>query len=485
MIFRVLVAAAVLVMSSASSESAAPSFECTKASGSVEKLICRDDVLSQLDRKLARVFKDAMNRLPADEHATIRAMQRGWIKGRNDCWKAENVRACVEATYQMRIVELQITGGLLEAPNYHSFVCNQDNGKPFTAVFYNQTEPPSVVLTWGGDQVIAFIKRAASGVRYSAPGVDFWYHQSEATVDWYGNRLHCLPLANQISSLSVDSPTVDDLRNATYQGFDGVKFSITLQDGGWQGEPYTEGGATIPQAQMVEDLLVSGDLNSDGIQETVVLINYAPGGTAEFLYLAVVQKRDGFLENIATALVGDRPRVRSLALHEGRIVLGLVQAGANDPACCPGDVVTRHWVLKQRRLNEQDSSQLMRRLSPELLQGQVWRLTRWRHDEPVSSAVNISLSYEDGRLVGFAGCNNYFANTVGGEVPGDITVADVGSTRRACADPSLSAAEQRFLDLLTRANHFSWAAGKLTFSYGQDTHWGVMFFESLPDLDTH
>jgi len=117
------------------------------------------------------------------------------------------------------------------------------------------------------------------------------------------------------------------------------------------------------------------------------------------------------------------------------------------------------------------------------LQGQVWRLTRWRHEEPVASAVNITLSYKDGRLIGSSGCNNYFANAASGEMPGDITVKGVGSTRRACADPALSAAEQRFLKLLTRVGHFSWAAGKLTLSYGQGKDWGVMFFAGSPDMN--
>ena len=481
---RIFLIAVTFVLTATSLTLASPSFDCSKAAGEVEQMVCGDQSLAKLDQDLSGVFARALENIPEAVHATTRAMQRGWIKGRNDCWKAEDVRSCVETSYQTRIVELQITGGLLEAPDYLLFVCNQNDRKPFTAVFYNQTVPRSAVLTWGDDQVIAFITPAASGARYSAPGVDFWSHQGEATVDWYGDSLHCLSSGDQISSIPGGSATVDELRNATYQGFDGVAGVITLQDGRWQGEPYVEGGATLPQAQMVGDLLVRGDLDSDGIEEAAVLINYAPGGTAEFLYLAVFKEKNGSLENIATTLVGDRPRVRSLAIEGDRIVLGLVQTGANDPSCCPGDVVTRSWILNQRLLAEQDSAQVTRRLSLELLQDQDWRLTRWRHEEPAASAVNITLSYKDGRLTGFTGCNNYFANAASDEMPGDITVAGVGSTRMACSDPALSTAEQRFLELLPRVRHFSWAAGKLTLSYGQGEDWGVMFFAGSPDMDT-
>ncbi len=250
---RIFFIAVTFVLTATSLTLASPSFDCSKAAGEVEQLICRDQALAKLDQELSGVFARALENIPEAVHATTRAMQRGWIKGRNDCWKAEDVRSCVEASYQTRIVELQITGGLLEAPDYHLFVCNQNDRKPFTAVFYNQTVPRSAVLTWGDDQVIAFIKPTASGARYSASGADFWSHQGEATVDWYGDRLHCLSSGDQISSLPDASATVDELRNATYQGFHGVVGSITLEDGRWQGEPYVEGGATLPQAQLVGD----------------------------------------------------------------------------------------------------------------------------------------------------------------------------------------------------------------------------------------
>ena len=360
--YKSLVLAAVFMYCSTSTVCAVPSFDCAEASGTVEELICQDEELSQLDQRLAEIYSAAINRLPQAEHATTRAMQRGWIKGRNDCWKAGEPRACVQASYQTRIVELQIAGGLLEVPDYHLFICHQDEGKPFTVVFYNQTEPPSAVLTWGDDQVIAFIKPTASGAHYMSSGVDFWSHQGEARVDWYGKRLQCLSAAGQAKKVSDDSASLEGLHNASYQGFDGVSDSITLHDGQWQGEPYVEGGAVVAHARIVGELLARGDLDGDGLEESVVLINFAPGGTGEFLYLAVVQKRKGSLENIATTLVGDRPRVRSLAIKEKKIFLELVQAGAKDPLCCPGDVVTRQWTFDQRGLVESTSEPMAGRL---------------------------------------------------------------------------------------------------------------------------
>ena len=50
-------------------------------------------------------------------------MQRGWIKGRNDCWKSEDVEGCVTFAYQSRIAELEIGSGQVEAVTPTGYRC--------------------------------------------------------------------------------------------------------------------------------------------------------------------------------------------------------------------------------------------------------------------------------------------------------------------------------------------------------------------------
>ncbi|MEN8730152.1 MAG: META domain-containing protein [Desulfuromonadales bacterium] len=481
---RIFLIAVTFVLTATSLTLASPSFDCSKAAGEVEQLVCRDQSLANLDQELSEVYESAMKRLPTNEHAKTRAMQRGWIKGRNDCWKAEDVRGCVEVSYQVRIVELQITGGLLMAPDYTTLICNQQQNIPFTTVFYNQTNPPSVVLTWGSDQVIAFIQRSGSGAHYAAPGVDFWSHQGESRVDWFGTELLCLPHGGATTDHPGEALSLEPLRNATYHGFDDIA-TITLQDGRWEGEPYVVGGATLPQAQMLEELYISGDLNQDGRSETAVLINYAPGGTGDFLYLALVQEQEGLPVNIATAPVGDRTRVRDFVIKGKEILLDLIQAGPEDGMCCPGDVVTRAWTFDGQRLEEQPLEQAAERLSPALLAGQSWQLKRWRHEEPIVSPAPITLTYENGTLSGHAGCNRYFASIKGGSTPGDVTIAEIGTTRMSCADSTITAAEQKFLEQLLQVTQLSWYAGSMTLAYGQGQDSGVMYFDAIPGGTLH
>ena len=180
------------------------SYQCAAASGQVEQLICTDENLAALDQRLARVYTVAVQNSPPGEQANLKVEQRGWIKGRNDCWKAEDVTSCVEESYRTRTVELQIRSGQLSAPAAVGYSCEGHEQAPFFATFYADTKPASVVLTKGDDQVIAFITRSASGARYNAAGVEFWEHQGEAMVNWYGTDLQCRLIPAQGQSRGID-----------------------------------------------------------------------------------------------------------------------------------------------------------------------------------------------------------------------------------------------------------------------------------------
>jgi uncharacterized protein len=72
------------------------------------------------------------------------------------------------------IAEIRIVDGkpLVACLAWHliraaEYVCGK-NVKPFTAAFYDDTDPKSAVLTYGDDQVVALIQQTGSGTRYSA-----------------------------------------------------------------------------------------------------------------------------------------------------------------------------------------------------------------------------------------------------------------------------------------------------------------------------
>ena len=86
---------------------ATPSFDCAKASHEIEELICTNDELAELDVSLDKLYNTVLKNTPAQAQKRLKAEQSGWVKGRNDCWKADDKVACIRTEYQSRISELK------------------------------------------------------------------------------------------------------------------------------------------------------------------------------------------------------------------------------------------------------------------------------------------------------------------------------------------------------------------------------------------
>jgi uncharacterized protein len=181
-----------------------PTFDCTKAQGEVETLVCKDEGLAALDRKLDEVYKAAQARAKNEVPPVLVAEQRGWVKGRNDCWKARDgspsfltaswqatgVRACVEGNYKIRISELQAKYGLVAPRGPVAFACENDPANELVATFF-ETDPPTARLERGDQTVTAWLVPAGSGSRYEGQNVELQTKGSEATVTWLGAELKC------------------------------------------------------------------------------------------------------------------------------------------------------------------------------------------------------------------------------------------------------------------------------------------------------
>lgn len=176
----------------ASAAASGPSFDCAKASSRYEKMVCDTPELSALDRQLDGVFKQALAR--STEKDVLRAEQRGWIKGRDECWKASDVMACVRELYQVRIVELRVDRGLAPQARTVAYDC-RGSDQPLTAAFYNDA-PRAAIVTLGRDRAILIGAPSASGVRYQYGGqAELREHQGETQVNFFGIQLSCKPKA--------------------------------------------------------------------------------------------------------------------------------------------------------------------------------------------------------------------------------------------------------------------------------------------------
>jgi uncharacterized protein len=164
-----------------------PTFDCNQARSDAETMVCNDAALSGLDRRLAELYKGVQTR---PDELDIAAEQKGWIKGRDACWQAVDPRRCLQEAYQTRIVELQLEAMSGPGPAPVAFVC-EGSDKPLTVTWFNDLEPQAARVQLGKDQALVFAAPSASGARYTREGVEFWEHQGEATLEFYGTRLSC------------------------------------------------------------------------------------------------------------------------------------------------------------------------------------------------------------------------------------------------------------------------------------------------------
>ena len=176
-----------------------PAFDCSKTEHEVEDLICQNEELAGKDRKMAKVYKQAiaaMEEVDAGGPEAIKelkVMQRGWIGGRNDCWKAEDKRLCTAGAYDRRIAEMQAKYILVDGGEPVFYMCNGNPAYVIVATFI-PTDPPSVRLERGDTTKVGILSPSGSGSRYDADfGVYFWVKGDEVQAAWPpDNEMTCV-----------------------------------------------------------------------------------------------------------------------------------------------------------------------------------------------------------------------------------------------------------------------------------------------------
>src|SRR5210317_2060333 len=185
-----------------------PSFDCQSVEvGSIEDMVCKDDELATLDRKLADVYASA-RQIAVNEHPPIlKAEQRGWIKGRNDCWKSQDRRKCVEASYRLRIAEIQARYRLVPVTETVRYVCEGNPANEVIATFF-QTDPPTVIAERGDSVSMMYLQPSGSGAKYQGRNEILWEHHGEARIVWGYDacEMNCQKMPMELSRMLPGSP---------------------------------------------------------------------------------------------------------------------------------------------------------------------------------------------------------------------------------------------------------------------------------------
>ena len=290
-----------------------PVYDCRKVNGSIERMICAERDLGALDRTLSVVYAAVLRKAVNERPPTLKAEQRGWIKGRNDCWKREDRQQCVVDAYRLRIAELQARYRLVPVSASAAFFCDGDPRHEIIVNFF-PTDPPSLIAERGDSVSLMYAQPSASGTRYQGRNESFREHQGEATVSWgYGApEMRCRKLqdtgASGLAGTSwqlVAIRSMDDAQGTTHIS---------------EPEKYTVGFAPDGRASF------RIDCNRGTAAWKAGAAAEAASGALEFGPLATTRAMCPPVSHDRQVL-RDLPHVRSYLLKEGRLFLSLMADG--------------------------------------------------------------------------------------------------------------------------------------------------------------
>ena len=252
------------------------------------------------------------------------------------------------------------------------------------------------------------------------------------------------------------SLSVEDLINATYSGI--YEDAVTLQDGSFEDQPFT--------VEYQEDRELYGDLDGDGVEDAVVFLIERGGGTAAFTYIAAQLNQDGQLVDAGAVMVEDRTQILAEIIEDGQVVLEITTRGPGDGDCCPSYKTRRTYTLESGRLVDTSAEpQDLVRISADDLNGTNWILLELNYDLPSLADSQVTISFQDNRISGSGGCNNYISNfSLSEDNPFVMTVEPVVSTRKACPDAILDQ-ENAYFKVLESVSLWGYDHGQLALAY--------------------
>jgi heat shock protein HslJ len=283
------------------------------------------------------------------------------------------------------------------------------------------------------------------------------------------------PVQTTPATTAQGAPDLKEIGSMTISGFEMAGTPVTLTNGEWVSPPDETGGASRTRIWLSKNMRLVQDLNGDGQEEAAVLFRESGGGSGTYTYLAIIGRKQGKPVCLGLKMLGDRIQVKSASILPTGVVMEIVQQGAGDAACCPGEIVTSTFRLAGDKIEAVPSASKPTRLTLNSISKTEWVLRNWSSTEPAGDEPRITFTVKDGKVTGSAGCNDYFATAKPGSAAGAVSFGPIGATRKACPAPEKTA-EARFLKQLGAVMSFGYQAGQLALNYRVGDAADVMLF---------
>ena len=160
--------------------------------------------------------------------------------------------------------------------------------------------------------------------------------------------------AQQHTTAPADEPlrlTLEQLRDGLYHlPLLGDEETPIRFRGGQRSIRYGVGATERVEAGLVGDLAAFGDLDGDDVADAAVVAFVNTGGSGTFIHVLALRDREGTPVQAGRQFLGDRVRVKSIAISGGHIFVTMDAHGPDDGLCCPSIETSRAFTLRGRRL---------------------------------------------------------------------------------------------------------------------------------------
>ena len=164
-------------------EAEAASFDCANVKGEIDKLVCDDPELSELDELVVSYYESASATLTGARRDALRASQRNWLQDQSKCI-GTTTRQCLFQRYKARLLllEVQYEQGSSTKP----LIYRCDGPEHEIDVSFFKTDPPTVSLSLGesrDEPVAAVLEPSEKGEKYvTTDGMVFWANGDEGSL---------------------------------------------------------------------------------------------------------------------------------------------------------------------------------------------------------------------------------------------------------------------------------------------------------------
>jgi hypothetical protein len=290
-----------------------------------------------------------------------------------------------------------------------------------------------------------------------------------------------LLFSGQLIAAECDFPFEDNdktadvwpfLANATLTGV--LPVPVALRAGQYSGEPFVPGGQARPELQLWPELLLSADLDGNSGAEKIGILSATLGGSGELIYLLVAQAEQEQFYVLPALLLGDRIKIRSLAVEDQHVVLEIIEAGENQPLCCGTQfsrlliqLVDGELIIQQHERQGE--------LSLAMIQGKDWYLLERPGDRINAQHPScMRLSIAD-HHVELTADGQLFGAKIKEIAPGQMILSDL--TPRVESD---STPINRLMNNLMNMTQYNFRAGRLLLSGQVNDRWHRFEFVARP-----